>query len=244
MIEKTEPRDLAEKAIKILKYLSICHYGLSDYELTKILGIQNNEDLNELICRHLGDLVSKYQLQWRIDDKEFRRYVKHSVVSSEERVTMHMHISSSYQVTMDKNILLLEERIYHLYKAKDFSGLKQFLADIEHFLFLYNPFTKRNLFLYWRQLEKAGFEPVIEYSKAIDSFEVRANPTSYNLLQIILQLSRFFKEFADFEEGDMPDFKHPHVLNKHFLRGEAEFDKSKACQKKATGRSDCFSKEG
>lgn len=209
-----------EKVEKAAKILAVCQHGLSDYELCKLLDFSDSQGLDSFLSHYFEGIISKYQIQWVMDFEEFKRHIRVRVVNDEERASLHLVISRSFQVSMEKDILLLEERIYHLFKAKDYSGLKQFLSDIEHFLFFYNPYTKRSLFRYWLYLEQAGFEPVVEYSKSLDAFESRANPSSYDLLKIIMQLSRFFKEFTDFEANDTPDFQHPSILNRHSLRGE------------------------
>lgn len=38
------------------------------------------------------------------------------------------------------------------------------------------------------------------------------HPTSENLFILILQLSRFFREFGDFETFYAPEFRHPPII--------------------------------
>jgi hypothetical protein len=53
---------------------------------------------------------------------------------------------------------------------------------------------------------------VIEYNKAIEGFEMHYHPSSDDLFRIITQISRFFKEFADFESYYTPKFRHPKIV--------------------------------
>ena len=86
------------------------------------------------------------------------------------------------------------------------------ISDIENFLLLFNPYTKYDLCRYWQKLEEKSFDPVIEYNKAIEGFEMHYHPNSDDLFRIITQISRFLKEFADFETYYTPEFRHPKII--------------------------------
>lgn len=204
----------------VLKCLCLCRRGLSDFELCRLLSIESESELVPLITCELDGLIDKLDEQWRIKSADFKRYVRMKLITEDDEVNLHQAIVRSYKVTLDYSLPLLEEKVYHLYKAKDYSGLKQFLSDIEHFLLFYTPFYKLTLFHYWSLLEQAGFEPVSEYVRSLEGYEARAGLGSVDLLKVILQLSRFFKELADFEGTNTPEFRHPKVLNKHTVRGE------------------------
>ncbi len=45
----------------------------------------------------------------------------------------------------------------------------------------------------------------------MEEFEIQYHPTNEELFKIIIQLSRFFKEFGDFELFLTPVFKHPPI---------------------------------
>lgn len=92
----------------------------------------------------------------------------------------------------------LEEETFQLYSAGNYFKLKEVISDIENFLLLFNPYTKYDLCRYWQKLEEKSFDPVIEYNKAIEGFEMHYHPNSDDLFRIITQISRFLKEFADF----------------------------------------------
>ena len=209
-------------ALRALKLLSVCQKGLSEYEILTLLGMEEGDSPISIILEKISDIVAKFDILWIVTSNELKRFVSRGKVTSEEKCILHSRISKSYEVTLTKNLTLIEEKIYHIYKSKDHSGLKQCLADIEIFLLLYNPVMKLDLFRYWKFLEIAGYEPVTEYSKSMDAFESRANPPAIDLFKIILQLSRFFKEFADFENYNTPEFKHPYIVNKQTLRMSIE----------------------
>lgn len=60
-------------------------------------------------------------------------------------------------------------------------------------------------------MEEKGFDPVIEYNKAIEGFEMHYHPSPENVFRIIVQISRFFREFSDFETYYTPEFRHPPI---------------------------------
>lgn len=242
LLIQTTPENDVHRVKRAAKILAVCQQGLSDFELCKLLDFEDSQTLSFFMDQYFQGVASKFQVQWVMEFNELKHYIRTCVIGEEERVQLHQEISKSYQVTMEKDILLLEERIYHLCKSKDYSGLKQFLSDIEHFLFFYNPFTKRSLFRYWQYLEQAGFEPVLEYSKSMDAFESRAIPSSYDLLKIIMQLSRFFKEFSDFEGQGTPEFQHPSILNKHSLRSDIGSQRREVTQDHFNLKVDAFSR--
>jgi hypothetical protein len=85
------------------------------------------------------------------------------------------------------------------------------ISNIENFLLLFNPHNKYELSRYWQKLEEKGFDPVIEYNKAVEGFSMHYHPSDENIFRIIVQISRFLKEFCDFETYDTPAFRHPYI---------------------------------
>lgn len=55
---------------------------------------------------------------------------------------------------------------------------------------------------------------MIEYNKGLELFDMHYSPTVEDLFTIIIQVSRFLKEFTDFETKKTPEFRHP------FLKGK------------------------
>jgi len=62
-------------------------------------------------------------------------------------------------------------------------------------------------------LEETGFDPAVEYNKSIEGFEMQFKPKLDDMFKIIFQLSRFFREFSDFETHFTPKFRHPPILD-------------------------------
>ena len=63
-------------------------------------------------------------------------------------------------------------------------------------------------------METQGYDPVVEYNKGIEIFDMHFSPKPEDLFTIILQISRFLKEFSDFETLTTPEFKHPFIQGK------------------------------
>lgn len=55
------------------------------------------------------------------------------------------------------------------------------------------------------------FDPTFEYNKSIENYETHYYPSEKDIFRIILQLSRFFMEYAGFETFDTPIFRHPSI---------------------------------
>ena len=96
--------------------------------------------------------------------------------------------------------------------------LKQTISNIENFLSLFNPYTEYDLCRYWQQLEERGYDPVTEYNKRLEMFDMQYSPSPQTLFLVMLQISRFLKEFAEFETKFTPEFRHPNIQNKVIKR--------------------------
>ena len=123
----------------------------------------------------------------------------------------HKRIANALEKT-STSLRKLDELTYHYYKSEDFFLLKETVSNIENFLLLFNPNNKYDLCRYWQKLEEKGFDPAIEYNKAIEGFEIHYHPESEKTFLIILQISRFLKEFSDFETDYTPVFRHPPIM--------------------------------
>ena len=86
----------------------------------------------------------------------------------------------------------LEEQTLHLYLSQSYFKLKETVSIIENFLLLFNSNTKYTLCRYWQTLEENGFDPAIEYNKAVEGFEMHYHPSSEDIFSIILQVFYFF----------------------------------------------------
>jgi hypothetical protein len=93
--------------------------------------------------------------------------------------SLHFDIAQSL-VKNTTTIRNLEERTYHLNRArtsKSFFHLKETLSNIENFLLFFNPINKYNLSYYWSVLVPT-YEPVIEYNKSIEYFNLKYLPNT------------------------------------------------------------------
>ncbi len=88
------------------------------------------------------------------------------------------------------SIRKLEEQTFHLYFSKSFFKLKETVSIIENFLLLFNPHNKFDLCHYWQTLLENGFDPALEYNKAIEGFEMHYKPSFEDIFQIILQVKK------------------------------------------------------
>ena len=66
-------------------------------------------------------------------------------------------------------------------------------------------------------LSQVLFDLYIEYNKSIEMFENHYKIKTDELFLIIMQVSRFFKDFSDFETKNTPDFRHPPIKGGHEL---------------------------
>lgn len=96
--------------------------------------------------------------------------------------------------------------------------LKDQLTQLDVFTLMMTPDYKLDLFNYWVKLEQQHFDPVQEYNKTIEEFVAQHNPTNHDLLVLMLQFCRFFKEFTDMENSDTCHFRHPHLKGFYELK--------------------------
>ena len=99
-----------------------------------------------------------------------------------------------------------------MFNSKSYFKLKETVSIIENFLLLFNPDNKFDLCHQWQKLLENGFDPALEYNKAIEGFEMHYKPSAEDIFRIILQISRFLKEFSDFENENTPIFRHPPIV--------------------------------
>ena len=130
--------------------------------------------------------------------------------SDKECILLHEEIANVLEKT-PLSTRKLEEQTHHLFISRSYFKLKETISIIEHFLLLFNPHNKFDLCHYWEKLLENGFDPAVEYNKAIEGFEMHYKPPPEDIFQIILQISRFLKEFSDFETENTPSFKHPPI---------------------------------
>lgn len=74
---------------------------------------------------------------------------------------------------------------------------------------IYNNNTKFELCRYWEKLDEKGFDPTVELNKSLEIFDITYHPSPEDMFHIIVQISKFLKEFSDFE--NCPTFRHPQI---------------------------------
>jgi hypothetical protein len=205
----------AEIFKEIMLVLSVTQKGLTVEELIR-LSMASQDDLR-VIFLVFRVFFMNYEGFWKNNSDIFRKAVFDFYKVDVQNV--HADIAKTMAKTPN-SIRKLEEETYHLYHCKDFFVLKQVVSNIENFLLLFNPINKYELCRYWQALEAHGYDPVVEFNKAVELFEMNYQPTSEDLFRIILQISRFFKEISDFETTRTPEFRHPWIKSKTFLAKE------------------------
>lgn len=116
------------------------------------------------------------------------------------------------------SIRKIEEQTTAYIRAGEHFSAKQVLSSIENFLVFFNPKHKLELYNLWSWLISQTYDPVIEYNKSLELFVMHSQPTPQDLFKIVVQLSRFFVDIAEFEDGDIPEFRHPRIINR--IKGE------------------------
>lgn len=65
-----------------------------------------------------------------------------------------------------------------------------------------------------------NFDPIIEFIKALDLFELKQRPSKSDLFLILLQMSRLFKELSIIKYWNVPEFQHPLIMNNHIIKND------------------------
>ena len=195
---------------ELMKYLAATFKGLTLEELEKLSNL--NRDATVMAVEVLKPALVQINGYYRFYCEPIISHVKSSWIK-EDLPVIHRQIGEGLNSAAN-SVRKLEEQILNLFEAKAWFLLKQIISAIENFLILFNPAHKYLLSLCWGSLVRQNYDPVIEYNKALELFEMHYQPTIENLFQIILQLSRFFKELVDFEGEYLPEFRHPLIRNR------------------------------
>ncbi len=194
----------------LLTAMTITEKGLTETELLDLVRIQPKEWKS--LVAVFKNFFMKYKDLWKINNEPFKKAISqfYSLKNSPYVTKLHEDVSEVIKKA-PTSIRKLEELSYHLHGCKAYFKLKEVVSSVENFLLLFNPNNKFELCRYWQILEHKGFDPVMEYSNAIESFEMHYKPSSEDTFMIILQISRFLKEFSDFETELTPEFRHPPI---------------------------------
>ena len=201
---------MAETKFKtVISILTLTQKGLSVNEIFLISKI-NSSDWNNLLAIFKTFLM-KYKGLWKINNEVFKSIVTKMYLQDSKIVKkLHSDIADTIEKTTN-SIRKLEEQTFHLFISKSYFKLKEAVSNIENFLLLFNPSNKYDLCRYWQTLEEKGFDPSCEYTKQIEGFEMHYRPPAEDTFRIIIQISRFLKEFSDFETEFTPEFRHPPI---------------------------------
>jgi hypothetical protein len=209
-----------------MKYLATTFKGLTLEELEKLSNL--NKEATAMAIEVLNPALIQINGYFRLYHEPIIIHVKNTWIK-DELPTIHRQIGEGLNSAAN-SVRKLEEQILNLFEAKAWFLLKQIISAIENFLILFNPAHKYLLSLCWGGLVRQNYDPVIEYNKALELFEMHYQPTIGNLFQIILQLSRFFKELVDFEGDYLPEFRHPLIRNRLLTLQQKTSEKSSGHQ--------------
>ncbi|CAD8126406.1 unnamed protein product [Paramecium sonneborni] len=196
---------------KVLLVLSLTQKGLTYPEIENVCNITLKEWKLFLVFFKVYIMI--HRELWIIHNEIFKKVIINTYyIDGQEMLELHDNIASTIEKITPNSIRKLEEQTFQLFSAKNYFSLKEVISIIENFLLLFNPSNKYDLCRYWQSLEENGFDPVLEYNKAVEGFQIHYHPSSEDMFRIILQISRFLKEFGDFETRNTPVFRHPPII--------------------------------
>ncbi|CAD8209657.1 unnamed protein product [Paramecium pentaurelia] len=196
---------------KVLLVLALTQKGLTYPEIESVCNITIKEWKLFLVFFKVYIMIHKEL--WIIHNEIFKKVIINTYyIDVKEMLELHDNIATTIDKITPNSIRKLEEQTFQLYSAKNYFSLKEVISIIENFLLLFNPSNKYDLCRYWQSLEENGFDPVLEYNKAVEGFQIHYHPSSEDMFRIILQISRFLKEFGDFETRNTPIFRHPPII--------------------------------
>ena len=196
----------------MISALCLNYKGLTKNEMMEI-GKVNIVALESVLIV-FGGFIIIFKNYLKITNPIFLQfYIKKYIASPESKVAVHKQIAL---VLTNSPICLrqLKELNNNLYLAADFFQLKQKISSIENFLLLFNEITKYDLFKFWKKLEEKGYDPIHEYNKSLELFDMHFNPKDDEIFMINVQIARFFKELSEFESPITPEFRHPLIKGK------------------------------
>lgn len=228
----------ADEFATLLAALCLNLKGLTRTELTAVSGVSevNLEALTTVLKPWLVD----YHGYIKVTNLVLLQHLgSHQLKQTEIRATAHRRIATVLE-SSPTCLRQLEELTGNLYLAGDFFQLKQKISSIDNFLLLFNEVTKYELFKFWKRLEEKGYDPIHEYNKSLELFDMHFNPKDDEIFMINVQLARFFKELSEFESPITPEFRHPLIRGKVVQAVESidyKFRKQESAPERQTGPS-------
>ncbi|CAG9311031.1 unnamed protein product [Blepharisma stoltei] len=201
-----------EIMLRIFGLLTVTRSGLSEEELIKLSNCKPQQVSRILTIFHTCLVcISGFYI---FSNECFKKVVleKLGTLSS-----LHHEISrvlEGNKLTIRKT----DELLYHLEASNSWMKLKDQLTKLDVFTLMMTPDYKLDLFNYWAQLEQQRFDPVQEYNKTIEEFVAQHSPSHHDLLILMLQFCRFFKEYNDMEVPSAFNFRHPHLKGYYELK--------------------------
>lgn len=108
---------------------------------------------------------------------------------------------------------IIEEQCFGCYNGLLIQRLKETLSNLQNFLLFFKQENYLKIFKYWGLLLKNNCDPVQELNKSLELFELHHKPIPKDLFIIVAQLSRFFMGLSEIEPDDLPEFRHPKIMN-------------------------------
>lgn len=196
------------KLRKLLITFNVSQKGLTYDELLEVSQLGLEED--KMFFALFKNFLIKYKGLWILNNDNLKKAIQSKYMQDPQEINrIHEEIASAIEKKTPNSIRKLEEQTYHLFKSKSYIKLKETISAIENFLLLFNPNNKYDLYRYWQILEENKFDPITEYNNAIEGFQMHYYPNAEDIFRIIVQTSRFLKEFSDFETYFTPQFRHP-----------------------------------
>ena len=191
-------------------YLTLTKTGLNEEELKK-LTLMTGKQIS-LINSYFSEFMTSFNGQYKLIDSEFLAYTKK--MYSEDQVEFFFKNIGDALDDQENTVRKIDEQTHAYIQAKEYFTVKQILSSIENFLVFFNPHNNLDLYSHWNILIKQTYDPVIEYNKSLELFEMHCQPKPNDLFTIVVQLSRFFLDLADFEDNEIPEFRHPKIINR------------------------------
>lgn len=198
-----------DKVVDMLIFLNLANNGLQYEELRK-LSLMSIRQI-DLCLLAFSPFIISLEGYMKLRDKSFIEYS--DMMSQDTELEFYYRRIGEVLSDSPMNVRRLEEQMLAFYKGKEYFQLKQLISSIENLLVCFQPNLKRDLVYAWKALISQRYDPVIEYNKSLEAFEMHFQPSHTDLFIIILQLSRLFKDLADFENSDIPEFRHPNLVN-------------------------------
>lgn len=199
-----------DKIIDFFIYINLSVKGLRKAELKRVSELNTKQV--EVLLEFFGPGLVEFDGYFKIIDGKMASYFE-LMTNDEQIIPFYRKIGETLD-TSPHSLRKMEEQSYAFMKANEYFSAKQLLTSIENFLFMFNPEFKLNLMTFWVTLIEQNYDPVIEYNKNLEDFVMHNQPSNENIFYIVVQLSRFFKELADFEDKNVPEFRHPKIVNK------------------------------